>query len=71
MKMNRAPLVNERFIPAIKEYCEKRDYRCRGCKWSADKWEKRFNVEHDPYATCLFANCPCSWEVEEKTTDGH
>lgn len=61
------PEVNSAFVQVIKEYCENREYKCKGCKWSAEKWEKKCGVKTNEYITCFFANCPCNWKVGDKT----
>lgn len=51
--------INDEAIRPIAEYCAKRDYKCKGCRYSIDFITK----EHSKASTCVFANCPCSWEV--------
>lgn len=45
---------------AIYKYCLNRNYKCKGCRFSIDKYTK----DHSEYVTCVFANCPCSWFEE-------
>lgn len=47
-------------LKAIKDLCISRNYRCRGCKYSAIKLTDLTNIQ-----TCIFANCPCDWKIEE------
>ena len=47
-------------VQAIHDYCERRNYRCRGCPYSPAKLGR----EPDGVACCIFANCPCSWDVK-------
>ena len=41
---------------AIHDFCERRDYRCKGCPYSPAK------IGGD--GCCIFADCPCSWDIE-------
>ena len=52
--------VNEEAIKPIAEYCYNRDFKCKGCRYNIDFITK----EHSKYSTCIFANCPCDWEVK-------
>lgn len=58
MKYFDSRVHDESFKP-IKDYCTKRNYKCKGCMYSIDKITK----EHSPGTECIFGNCPCSWEV--------
>lgn len=49
---------------AIKDYCTKRNYKCRGCRYSI----KYIKPDASPLSCCVFANCPCSWTVEREET---
>lgn len=55
--------INERVIIPIKEYCKNRNYRCKGCAYSVHKPWINDIAKND---TCIFANCPCSWDLDEK-----
>lgn len=62
MSANDTPhaITDEAIIP-IKNYCEERNYKCRGCRYSI----KYIVPDYKGYATCIFANCPCSWGMSE------
>lgn len=45
----------------IKMLCTDRHYNCRGCPYSA---KKTTVLAIDKF--CIFANCPCDWEIKEK-----
>lgn len=51
--------ISDEAFEAIKKYCTDRNYKCNGCMYRIDKVTK----EHSKLLTCIFANCPCSWEV--------
>lgn len=53
--------VTEEAIKPIRAYCEERNYKCRGCRYSI-KWIIR---DYKGSACCIFGNCPCSWEAPE------
>ena len=50
--------VNEDAFDALRKYCEGRNYKCKGCSYRIDK----LTAEHGLGTTCIFANCPCSWD---------
>ena len=52
---------NKEILMDIKNLCTNRHYKCKGCIYST----KKLTVLETP-ATCIFANCPCDWEWEEK-----
>lgn len=54
--------VTEDARKAIKDYCEDRHYKCRGCRYSI-KW---IIPEYKGLACCVFGSCPCSWDLEEE-----
>lgn len=53
--------VTDEAMKPIREYCEGRHYKCRGCRYSI-KWIIK---DYKGAACCIFGNCPCSWKVEE------
>lgn len=53
--------VNIDAARSIKEYCSRREWNCKACRYSIDKVTK----EHSRGATCIFENCPCDWRIEE------
>lgn len=63
MSANDTPhAITDEAIPSIKDYCTNRNYKCNGCRFSI----KYFVPDYKGYATCIFANCPCTWDI---TTD--
>lgn len=54
--------VSGRVYISIRDYCTKRHYKCKGCRYSIDK----VTSEHYPYQECMFDNCPCSWEDDNE-----
>ena len=48
-------------INPISEYCKRRYYHCKGCKFSI----KGLMPDYKGYATCIFSNCPCDWMKKE------
>lgn len=54
--------ISEEARKPIKEYCQGRHYKCRGCRYSI-KW---IIPGYKGYACCVFGNCPCDWEWEEE-----
>lgn len=50
-------MVNSEAFKAVYEYCDSRNYKCKGCRYSIDK----VNKNHSPYTECIFSNCPSSW----------
>ncbi len=50
--------TSEEAINAIAEYCTKRKYKCKGCRYSI----KFIRPDYEGYTDCVFANCPCSWK---------
>ena len=61
-----APLVAHELIDGIKAYCEKRNYKCGGCRYSMRKhYEQMYGIPYKgKWMTCMFANCPTDWERE-------
>ena len=51
-------------VKAISEYCANRHYKCKGCRYSI----KYIMPDYDGYADCVFANCPCDWEIPKEST---
>lgn len=49
--------VNEDAFSPLQKYCEGRNYKCKGCRYNINKVTK----EHGKGTTCIFANCPSSW----------
>ena len=54
--------VTTEAIQPIKDYCENRNYKCKGCRYSI----KYINPQYDGLMCCVFANCPCDWEVPKE-----
>ena len=54
--------TNEDALEAIKAYCIKRAYKCRGCRYSI----KYIVPDYKGYSCCIFANCPCTWEINKE-----
>lgn len=62
MSANDTPhAITDEAIMPIKNYCAERNYKCRGCRYSI----KYIVPDYKGYATCIFANCPCSWGMSE------
>lgn len=45
----------------IKDMCTARHYKCKGCLYSRRKLTPLIT-----FSACIFGNCPCDWEWEEK-----
>lgn len=61
--------TNTSAINIIKDYCIQRNYRCRGCRYSIRYPFDNMCVEYpkevaNNVQTCVFANCPCSWDED-------
>ena len=65
MNSNDGKVVKGDTYNAIRSFCESRKYKCKGCMYSIDK----LTPNHSEYQTCIFENCPCSWEDEVPTTN--
>ncbi len=50
--------INKIVVNGIIEYCEKRNYKCKGCNYSINK----LLYIKLPFSTCIFENCPCDWK---------
>lgn len=50
--------VNDDAHDAIAKYCAKRNYKCKGCRYSIDF----LNEEHSKYIDCIFNTCPVGWD---------
>lgn len=53
-------------IPYIKDYCKKKHYKCKTCRYYIGKVAEEFTE----YTSCIFANCPCDWDIEEEKNGG-
>lgn len=53
--------VNILAVGGISAYCESRNWKCRGCRYSIDK----VTEDRPKYATCIFGNCPRDWDIKE------
>ena len=51
--------ISEEARKPIHDYCKNRSYKCKGCRYSI----KFIVPDYTGYATCIFGDCPCSWEV--------
>lgn len=60
--MSYMPTVSTEAMKFIKSYCEKRHYKCRGCRYSI----KYIIPEYQGHMCCVFADCPCDWDMKEK-----
>lgn len=60
-------VVQQELQSMVRDYCKQRNYKCSGCMYSIKKHYKKLTGEDykGKIATCIFANCPCDWEVEE------
>ena len=45
----------------IRDYCENRKYKCKGCRYSI----KFIIPDYKGNACCVFGDCPCSWEIDK------
>ena len=57
------PLITEdtEILQDIKNLCTKRKYKCKGCIYSRRKLTTLITT-----SDCIFANCPCDWEIGEE-----
>lgn len=55
-------IINEDARYGIYQYCKSRKYKCSTCRLSI----KKYTDKASEYATCIFANCPCSWYEEDE-----
>lgn len=56
------PVISKEVVVPLRDYCRKRHYRCRNCRYSID----RITKNHSEYMQCIFANMPCDWTEEGK-----
>lgn len=52
-------------IQSIHDYCETRDLKCEGCRYSV-----HIVCDGIPYDECIFQNCPCDWNTSEQAPLG-
>lgn len=53
-------MASELAVKPIKEYCEKRKFKCKGCRYSI----KFIIPDYKGHACCVFGDCPCDWKVD-------
>lgn len=56
-----AHAMNPDAIAPIRNYCQSRNGKCAGCRYSIPKVDSQY----DGYAMCIFGNCPMSWEENQ------
>lgn len=50
----------------IRDYCENLKYKCKGCRCEGCRYSIKFIIpDYKGYTTCIFGDCPCSWEIDK------
>lgn len=62
MNVNDGRVAKGATYNAIRSFCKSRKCKCDGCMYRIDK----LTTYHSKYQTCIFGNCPCSWEDQDE-----